>query len=102
MFGKYSLVEIFLFLKDCKLFIGNDSGLMHLAALAGVRTIGLFGPSSVEKYRPWGRKTLYISGKKSPEELMSHKNFDFRQEDCLMRDLKVDDVLKKIDKFYKK
>ena len=37
---------------------------MHLAALAGVRTIGLFGPSSVEKYRPWGRKTLYISGKR--------------------------------------
>ena len=102
MFGKFSLVQILLFLKECKLFIGNDSGLMHLAALAGVRTIGLFGPSSVEKYRPWGRKTIFISGKKSPEELMGHKNFDFRHEDCLMRDLKVDDVLKKIDKFYKK
>ena len=32
MFGKFSLVEILLFLKECKLFIGNDSGLMHLAA----------------------------------------------------------------------
>ena len=33
---------------------------------------------------------------------MGHKNFDFRQEDCLMRDLKVDYVLRKIDKFCKK
>ena len=102
MFGKFSLVEILFFLKECRLFIGNDSGLMHLAALAGVRTIGLFGPSSVEKYRPWGRNTFYISGKKSPEDLMGHKNFDFRQEDCLMRDLKVDYVLRKIDKFCKR
>jgi len=102
MFGKFSLVEIFLFLKECKLFIGNDSGLMHLAALARVRTVGLFGPSSTEKYRPWGGGTLHISGKKSPDDLMGHKNFDFRQEECLMKDLKVDYVLKKIIKFYKK
>ncbi len=100
MFGKFSLVEILLFLKECRLFIGNDSGLMHLSALAGVKTIGLFGPSSVEKYRPWGARTLYISSAKSPEELMGHINFDFRQEDCLMRDLKVDHVLRKINKFY--
>jgi ADP-heptose:LPS heptosyltransferase len=84
-----------------KIFIGNDSGLMHLAALARVRTVGLFGPSSIEKYRPWGEKTLHISGDKSPDDLMGHKNFDFRQEDCLMEDLKVDYVLKKIIKFYR-
>ena len=101
MFGKFSLVEIFLFLKECKLFIGNDSGLMHLAALAKVRTVGLFGPSSIEKYHPWGKKTLHISGDKSPDDLMGHKNFDFRQEDCLMEDLKVDYVLKKIIQFYR-
>ena len=101
MFGKFSLVEIFLFLKECKLFIGNDSGLMHLAALAKVRTVGLFGPSSIEKYHPWGKKTLHISGDKSPDDLMGHKNFDFRQEDFLMEDLKVDYVLKKIIQFYR-
>ena len=101
MFGKFSLVEIFLFLRECKLFIGNDSGLMHLAALAKVRTVGLFGPSSIEKYHPWGKKTLHISGDKSPDDLMGHKNFDFKQEDCLMEDLKVDYVLKKIIKFYR-
>ena len=73
----------------------------HLAALAKVRTVGLFGPSSIEKYHPWGKKTLHISGDKSPDDLMGHKNFDFRQEDCLMEDLKVDYVLKKIIQFYR-
>ena len=43
--GKVSLPEIFLIMKKSKLFIGNDSGLMHLSALANIPTIGLFGPS---------------------------------------------------------
>jgi len=38
----------------CALFVGNDSGLMHMAAAMGVRTVGLFGPSRDEHYAPWG------------------------------------------------
>ncbi len=36
-----------------RLYIGNDSGLMHLAAAAGVPTLGLFGPSPPDLYGPW-------------------------------------------------
>ena len=75
---------------------------MHMAALANTKTVGLFGPSSPKKYRPWGTKTFYISGKRSPDELMGHEDFDFRKEDCLMKDLEVNYVLKKIVKFYRK
>ena len=102
MYGKFSLIEIYLFFKKCKLFIGNDSGLMHLAALANTKTVGLFGPSNVNKYGPWGEKNLCISGSKSPEQLMGHKNFDSKKDECLMEDLKVDLVFKEILKFYKK
>ena len=36
------------------LFVGNDSGLMHVAAAAGRPTLGLFGPTEWWLYGPWG------------------------------------------------
>lgn len=41
-------------LERASFFIGNDSGVMHMAAAAGTRTLGLFGPSREERYGPWG------------------------------------------------
>jgi heptosyltransferase-3 len=35
-------------------FIGNDSGVSHLAAAAGARGVVLFGPSDPERWRPLG------------------------------------------------
>lgn len=40
------------------LFIGNDSGPLHIAALLGVRTIGLFGPTDINKNGPYGKGNL--------------------------------------------
>src|SRR5690606_1328345 len=48
-------------LARCDFYIGNDSGLMHCAAAAGVPTVGLFGPSWPHLYRPWGAHTAYVS-----------------------------------------
>lgn len=56
LMGKPSLPSLFCCLSRCKVFIGNDSGLMHLAATANTPTIGLFGPSPVKIYGPWGKK----------------------------------------------
>jgi len=39
------------------LFVGNDSGLMHVGAAAGRPTLGLFGPTEWWLYGPWGPKT---------------------------------------------
>lgn len=36
------------------LFVGNDSGLMHVAAATGTPTLGLFGPSEWWHKAPWG------------------------------------------------
>jgi ADP-heptose:LPS heptosyltransferase len=52
--GKVDLLTAYAALKRADLFIGNDSGLMHIAAAAGVPTIGLFGPSDERRYAPWG------------------------------------------------
>ncbi len=100
--GKTNLAEIFLIMKECSLFVGNDSGLMHLAAASGVPTVGLFGPSNNIKYKPYGKKTMAISSQKSPEELMGGKDFNPKSCDSLMMDLTVEKVSSKIESFFKK
>ncbi|MBI1833807.1 MAG: glycosyltransferase family 9 protein [Candidatus Andersenbacteria bacterium] len=44
-------------MQRCRLMIANDSGLMHLAAAAGVETLGLFGPTSEIATGPRGKKS---------------------------------------------
>ena len=58
--GRLSLVEVAACLARCALFVGNDSGLMHLAAAAGAPTLGLFGPTSHEEYAPAGVKAAAV------------------------------------------
>jgi len=55
--GALTLPEAAACLARCALFVGNDSGLMHLAAAAGAPTLGLFGPTQTAEYAPAGRRT---------------------------------------------
>ncbi len=57
LMGLPHLLTVAACLKPCKVFIGNDSGLMHLAAALDVPCLGLFGPSPHTIYGPWGKKT---------------------------------------------
>ncbi|MDD2365350.1 MAG: lipopolysaccharide heptosyltransferase II [Desulfuromonadaceae bacterium] len=49
-------------LRRSKFFIGNDSGIMHLAAAAGLPLLALFGPTSPKRFGPWGQKVSVIYG----------------------------------------
>ncbi len=89
-------------LSMCDLFIGNDSGLMHCAAATGIRTIGLFGPGFPEIYRPWGDHADYISTPETFKELTNFQGYNPKTAPCLMRTLTVEDVKKKIDRFWVK
>ncbi len=52
--GQLTIAETGACLAQARLFVGNDSGLMHMAAAAGVPTLGLFGPTDEGVYGPWG------------------------------------------------
>ena len=52
-------------MKKSNLFIGNDSGLMHLAVACNLQTIALFGPTNDIVYSPWGDKNIVIRTKEN-------------------------------------
>jgi ADP-heptose:LPS heptosyltransferase len=90
--GEVDLPQAGACLSRCALFVGNDSGLMHLAAATGTPTLGLFGPSPHERYRPWGAKAAYVRTPESMAELIGHADYDHRTTDTLMDSLSVDAV----------
>jgi len=41
-------------LSRCRLYVGNDSGVTHLAAAVGVPTVAIFGPTDPDVWAPRG------------------------------------------------
>ena len=78
-------------LKRAALFIGNDTGLMHIAAASGTPTLGLFGPSPIEQYAPWGDNTATVRSKAARQAVFA-KDFDHRTTDTLMDSLSIEAV----------
>jgi ADP-heptose:LPS heptosyltransferase len=87
--GNTDLLTAAAVLRRCALFIGNDTGLMHIAAAAGTPTLGLFGPSPVEHYAPWGPCTAVVRTELPPSAMFT-PGFDHRTTDTLMDSLSVD------------
>jgi lipopolysaccharide export system permease protein len=77
-------------LERCALFVGNDSGLMHMAAALNVPTLGLFGPSNPALFRPWGPHTAIATTRETWAELVGTAGFDHRTTGSLMTSLTVD------------
>lgn len=77
-------------LKRCTFFVGNDSGLMHMAAAVGIPTLGLFGPSRTSHYAPWGDQTAAVRTTKSYDEIVSAPGYDHKTTGTLMDSLTVD------------
>ena len=49
-----SLAETAGILASARFFLGNDSGLMHIAAAAGTRSAAVFGPTDERRNGPYG------------------------------------------------
>lgn len=56
-----SLGRVASLLSRCDFYLGNDSGVTHLAAALGVRTAALFGPTDPVQWAPRGKKVMVIS-----------------------------------------
>jgi len=55
------LLEIAQQLRQCRGYLGNDSGITHLAAMLGVPTVAIFGPGSrTSNWEPLGKHVTII------------------------------------------
>jgi ADP-heptose:LPS heptosyltransferase len=55
---KVELAEVAALARLSRGFVGNDSGVSHLAAAAGATGLAIFGPTDPERWRPLGRTTV--------------------------------------------
>ena len=75
--GKTSLPQLADVIHHADLFIGADSGVMHIAAATGRPVISIFGSSNFHAWRPWaveGQATVLTSGVEcSPCSYVGHR-----------------------------
>ncbi|MDP2688749.1 MAG: glycosyltransferase family 9 protein, partial [Deltaproteobacteria bacterium] len=60
MAGALTLKDTMRLLRDCRLFITNDSGPMHLAVLMGTPVVALFGPTHPAHFLPPERENIAV------------------------------------------
>lgn len=51
-------------ISECDLFVGSDTGLLHVAAAVGIPTIGLYGPTKPSEWAPASQKHHSLVGEK--------------------------------------
>ena len=88
--GKLDLLTAAALLARCDFYVGNDSGLMHIAAASGVPTLGLFGPSREAHYAPWGARSAVVRTALDYDQLVGGRGYDHRTTGSLMESLTVD------------
>lgn len=81
-----SLPEVTALAARAQLFVGNDSGIAHIAAAMGTPSVVIFGSSNVAHWRPWNRAAAEVVVEEMPCQ-PCHGYFceKFPQPECILR-----------------
>ena len=85
-----SLTTTSAYMKKSNLFIGNDSGLMHLSVASNLKTIGLFGPTNDKIYGHKNKNSFIIRTK---QDYSYFKKNNINQNNSYMHSIKTSDIL---------
>jgi len=80
-------------LSRCRVFVGNDSGMAHLAASTGCCTVALFGPSDPMVWAPLGRDVRIIYKQKDCSPCHRSPSAPLSCDNGCMTDITVAEVL---------
>ena len=83
--GLIKVLEIYELLKLCKLFIGNDSGLTHLAAASNIKTLLFLVLARMRIYRPWGKNSYFIRTPETYSQLVEVKGYNRFDDTSLLK-----------------
>ena len=83
------------FMKKSDLFIGNDSGLMHLSVASNLKTIALFGPTDDNHYGHRNNKNFVLRTKENYEYF---KKISINKNKSYMLSIKTEEIIKIIEK----
>jgi predicted lipopolysaccharide heptosyltransferase III len=93
-----SLPEVTALAARSQLFVGNDSGIAHIAAAVGTPSVVVFGSSNTAHWRPWNRAAAQVVFEEMPCQ-PCHGYFceKFPQPECILR-VPVDRVVAAIER----
>jgi heptosyltransferase-3 len=96
-----TLPEVTALTSHASLFVGNDSGIAHIAAAAGAPSIVIFGSSNVQHWRPWTTQASEVVREEMPCQ-PCHGYFcaEFEKPECILR-VPVERVVGAIDRILK-
>ena len=94
LFG-FNLTLTSAYMKKSDMFIGNDSGLMHLAVANKLRVISLFGPTDDNLYGPYGEDNIVV---RTSESLEYFKSLKIDENKSYMNTIKPEIIIQKCEK----
>lgn len=90
-----SLPKLAAVIGRCNLFIGNDSGITHLAAAMGVYTLAIFGPTDPRIWGPRGERVKILYKKAYCSPCLTDIRRNCSPQICL-EDIKIEDVMHEV------
>lgn len=86
-------------MRKCKIAIGNDSGLLHLAVASGVPIVGIYGPTNPASQGPYGEKNMVVRNESL--DCLNCNLLECKIGNICMTELQKEMILEKIDSLIK-
>lgn len=92
-----SLKELASVMEGCRLFIGNDSGISHMASALGIPTIAIFGPTDPRVWSPKGKR-VWVVRKEIPCSPCPRERFLHCIDPECLKGIEIEDVLEGLER----
>ncbi len=80
-------------MEGCRLYIGNDSGVTHMAAALNIPTLAIFGPTDPVLWSPRGKSVVVVRREIECSPCTQERFFQCQRPECLQQ-LGMEEVLK--------